>query len=131
NEPDVLRSRASTLLNTITTQKVACPMTIVQKLRSIDQKPKNELSAMPVMIPGSAIGSTKMNDTACCPKNLWRESANAASEPRISATAVAVRPALTESQRASRTSWSCHASENHLVVKPGMGQLWMFDALNA
>src|SRR5262245_12801735 len=102
----------------MTTQNVAWPITIVQKLNWMDQNPKNELSAMPVMIPGSAIGRTKTNETADWPKNLWRERANAASEPSTNATAVAVRPAFTESQRASRTSSSCHAAENHFVVNP-------------
>src|SRR5262245_59704254 len=106
-------------------------MTIVQKLSSMDQKPKNEFRAIPVMIPGSAIGRTKTKDTAFCPKNLWRESAKAAREPRTRANAVAVRPALTDSQSASRTSSSCQAAENHCVVKPGIGQLWIFEELNA
>src|SRR5262245_10691128 len=106
-------------------------MMIVQKLRSTDQKPKNEFKAIPVMIPGRASGRTNTNETASCPKNLWRESANAASEPRTSAIAVAVRPALTDSQSASRTSSSRQASPNHFVVKPGMGQLWMFEELKA
>src|SRR5262245_14720709 len=106
-------------------------MTIVQKLRSIDQKPKNEFRAIPVMIPGRAIGRTNTNETALCPKNLCRESAKAARDPRTSATAVAVSPALTESQSAPWTSSSCHAAENHFVVNPGIGQLWMFEELNA
>ena len=43
-------------------------MTIVQKLRPISQKTKKELSAMPVMMPGSAIGITVTKDTASRPK---------------------------------------------------------------
>ena len=38
---------------------------------------------------------------------------------------------LTESQIASRTSCECHATLNQCVVKPGIGQLWTFDSLNA
>src|SRR5215470_4991143 len=92
---------------------------------------KHEFSARPVMIPGSAIGSTKTNEIELRPKNLARESPNAASDPSTSASAVASRLARNESQSAPRTSSSCHASENHFVVKPGIGQLWIFDELNA
>ena len=83
------------------------------------------------MIPGSAIGRMKRNEIESRPKNLARERPNAASEPRTSATAVAKSPARSDSQSASRTSSSFQASENHFVVKPGIGQLWMFDELKA
>src|SRR6476659_2511493 len=115
----------------ITTQKVAWPITIVQSEKLTPQMTKNEFNASPVMIPGSAIGRMKRNEIESRPKNLARARPKAASEPSTSATAVARNPARSESQRASRTSWSCHASENHFVVKPGIGQLWMVDELNA
>ena len=83
------------------------------------------------MIPGSAIGRMKRNEIESRPKNRARASPNEASVPSTSATAVAKRPARSESQSAVRTSSSFHASENHFVVKPGIGQLWMFDELNA
>jgi hypothetical protein len=44
---------------------------------------------------------------------------------------VADNPALSESTREDLTSLSCQATENHLMVKPAIGQLWMFDVLNA
>src|SRR5436309_11447314 len=92
---------------------------------------KNEFRAIPVMIPGSAIGSTSRNDTDSRPKKRKRAIANAAAEPSTSALAVASSAARTESQIASRTSWACHATPNQCVVRPGMGQLCTFDLLNA
>ena len=73
----------------------------------------------------------KRNEIESRPKNRARERPNAASEPSTSATAVAKRPARSDSQSASRTSSSFQASENHFVVKPGIGQLWMFEELKA
>ena len=95
------------------------------------RKVKNEFRDMPVMIPGRAIGRTSRNETDSRPKNLKRAIANAAAEPSTSAVPVASRPARTESQIASRTSWECQATRNHFVVKPGIGQLCTFDLLNA
>ena len=92
---------------------------------------KNELSAIPVMIPGRAIGSTSRNETDSRPKKRKRAMANAAAEPSTSATPVARRPARTESQIASRTSPLRHATPNQCVVKPVIGQLCTFDLLNA
>ena len=45
--------------------------------------------------------------------------------------AVAATPALTDRARALRTSGSCQATENHFSEYPAMGQLSMFDRLNA
>ena len=106
-------------------------MTIVQSEKLTPQRTKNELSARPVMIPGSAIGSTKRNETESRPKKRERERPNAASDPSTSATAVARSPARSDNQRAVRTSSSFHASVNHFVVNPGIGQLWMFEELKA
>ena len=83
------------------------------------------------MIPGSAIGSTNRNEIESRPKNRERARPNAASDPSTSATAVARSPARSDSQSAVRTSSSFHAWWNHFVVKPGIGQLWMFEELNA
>src|SRR5438067_2754247 len=92
---------------------------------------KNEFSAIPVMIPGRASGRTSTKDTASRPKNRKRCTANAAAEPRRSAIALASNPAFTDSSNADRTCGSCHVDENHRVVHPGIGQLWMLDVLNA
>ena len=56
----IRRSRASTLLKTTTMQNVACPMiTVQQPERRRRRTVRNaEFSAMPVTMPGSAIGRT-------------------------------------------------------------------------
>src|SRR3954451_1985408 len=95
------------------------------------QKVKNELRAMPVMIPGSAIGSTTRNDTASRPKKRKRLTPNAAAEPSTTATVVATSAARTDSHSASRMPWSSNVFENHLVDRPEIGQPWTFDGLNA
>ncbi len=115
----------------MTMQNVACPITIVQSDRLMWPKMKNEFSAMPVTIPGSAIGSTSRNVTDSRPKKRKRASANAAMEPSTSATDVASTAARTDSQMALRTSGEFHATQNHFVVKPVIGQLCTFDALKA
>src|SRR5450756_3236605 len=102
-------------------QNVAWPTMIVQIDRVTPPKLKNSFSAMPVMMPGRARGSTKRRLTASRPKNEARLIAKAAQEPRTSAMAVAARPAWTESSRAVRTLGSFHVAPNHLVVRPGMG----------
>src|SRR5207245_9582450 len=57
SEEEVRRSRASTLLYTITMQKVAWPITMVQSENAIWLKPKNELNGMRVMMPDRASGA--------------------------------------------------------------------------
>ncbi len=92
---------------------------------------KYEFSAMPVMIPGSAIGSTSRNEIDSRPKKRKRCTPNDAIDPRMSATTVASTPALSESQSAVCMSALWIAGENHFVVRPGIGQLWTFDSLKA
>src|SRR6202158_2384899 len=108
-------------------QNVAWPTMIVHRERVTPPKLKNAFRAMPVMMPGSARGNTKRRLTVSRPKNDARLIAKAAHEPRTSAMAGAARPACTESSKAVRTFGSFHVSPNHLVVRPGMGQLSMFD----
>ena len=79
-------------------------------------------SAMPVTMPGSAIGSTMRIDTASRPKNRYRATANDAIVPSTSATAVAPSPALTEAASASRAPGLCHARFHHSKVSPLGGQ---------
>src|SRR2546423_8659990 len=115
-------------------QNVACPITIVHKdgvMWWTGLLEKKELSAIPVTTPGSAIGSKSRKVIASRPKNRNRLTAVAAAVPSSSAIAVAKPAAFNESTSASRASWSCHAVPNHLVLKPAIGQLWMFDELNA
>src|SRR5215472_7631113 len=112
-------------------QNVACPMTMVSVPSWMPVKEKNEFSAIPVMIPGSAIGSTSRNEMASRPKkrNLCR--AKATAEPSSLARTVATSPTRTDSRNARRTCGSCHARLNQCGVKPVMGHVWMFDGLNA
>ncbi len=53
----------------MTTQKVAWPTMIVNNPRSTPNVRNVELRAMPVTIPGSAIGRITTNDTVSRPKN--------------------------------------------------------------
>src|SRR5436190_19432742 len=112
-------------------QKLAWPITIVQSDRSRWLKVKNEFRAIPVMIPGSAIGSTRRNDTDSRPEKRKRASAKAAAEPSSSAAPVARAPASSESLTAVLTAAACQATWNQCAVNPGIGQLCTFDLLNA
>src|SRR6266581_7242021 len=112
-------------------QNVAWPITIVHSESAIPPVTKNEFSAIPVMIPGSAIGSTTTNETTSRPKKRKRSTAKASAEPSSMAIAVAANPALTESSSEARTSGFRQVSENHLSDNPGIGQLWMLEGLNA
>src|SRR4051794_32304849 len=115
-------------------QKVVWPITIVQSdgvRLCTGLLLKNELRAMPVTTPGSAIGRTSRNVTASRPKKRKRLTAAAAAVPRTTATAVARAAVFNDSTSASRASWFCHAVWNHLVLNPAIGQLWMFDELKA
>ena len=60
----VRRSRATTLLNTTTMQNVEWPIMIVHTPNGCSNVLMPERSAMPVMMPGKAIGRTRRNDTA-------------------------------------------------------------------
>ena len=96
-------------------QKVAWPMMIVHIDSVMLPKAKNELSAMPVTMPGSARGSTRRNDTTSRPKKRNRCTAKAAADPSRSATPVAASPTFVDSHSAVRTSESCQATANHLT----------------
>src|SRR5690242_4079345 len=104
-------------------QKVACPTTIVSSERLTLLNVKNELSAIPVMIPGSAIGNTRNSETASRPKKRKRATANG--------MPVAISPARTDSHSAWRISALCQVEANHLVDSPGSGQLCTLLELNA
>src|SRR2546423_3457381 len=115
-------------------QKVACPITIVQSdglMWYTGLFEKNELSAIPVTTPGSAIGSTSRKLIASRPKKRKRLTAAAAIVPRTSATSVASPAAFNDRKSASRASWFSQAARNHFVLNPAIGQLWMFEELKA
>src|ERR1041385_5575380 len=112
-------------------ENVGWPTMIVNRDRKIPLKLKKALRETPVMIPGSASGSTNSRLTTSRPKNWERCTANAAHEPSTRAIAVAPSAAWTESQSEDLTFSSFQVAPNHLVVSPGMGQLSMIDVLNA
>src|SRR6266498_4600905 len=115
-------------------QNVECPITIVQSdgvrwWTGLFEK--NELSAIPVTTPGSAIGRTSRNVIVSRPKKRNRLTAVAAAVPSTSAIAVAMPAAFSDRTSALRASSLCQAAWNHLVLNPAMGQLWMLEELNA
>src|ERR671931_1615384 len=112
-------------------QKVAWPTTIVHSDRLSPLKAKKAFRAMPVMIPGSASGSTTTNETTSRPKKRKRCTAKAAAEPSSRAMAVAASHALMDSSSELRTSGLRQVSGNHLSDRLVIGQLWMFEGLNA
>ena len=61
--------RAATLLNTITMQNVAWATASVAADSSMPSRANPELRAMPVTMPGRAIGSTMMRFRELRPKN--------------------------------------------------------------
>src|SRR5688500_4283869 len=72
--------------------------------------------AMPVTIPGSAIGSTMSRDTVTRPKNRNPCTANASIVPRPRAVAVAAWPAATDVSSAGRAPVLAHAAGHGRVV---------------
>jgi hypothetical protein len=105
-------------------------VTIVQVESVMWPAMKAELSAMPVTIPGRAIGSTSRNEIVSRPKKRKRATPKAAIEPSASAIPVAVSPTRTESHSDVRTS-DVQAAWNQCVVKLVMGQLSTFEVLKA
>ena len=94
-------------------------------------KEKKEFSAIPVMMPGRASGSTSRSEMASRPKNANLNSAYATAEPSSRASTVATSPTRIDSRNALRTWGSCQATPNQCSEKPEMGQLSMFEGLNA
>ena len=92
---------------------------------------KVSLSAIPVTIPGSAIGSTTRNEMVSRPKKLNRVTASEARLPSTSAIAVAASPTLIEVMKASWAPWFSIAFGNHSVVRLGGGHSSVTPPLNA
>src|SRR6266850_776512 len=122
-EPDVRRKRAITLLYTITTQNVAWPATIVIVENEMSARLIAERNAIPVTIPGSAIGRITRYETVSLPKKRERATAAAARLPRTSANRVERRATTIESRIASQMAWLSRATPNHFVVRPGGGNV--------
>src|SRR5262245_5306107 len=102
-------------------QKVAWPSTMVQNENSRSMMLKADLSAMPVMMPGNAIGSTNRSEIASRPKKRARASAAAAQVPSSSANTVATAATLSDKVSAAQISGRAAAMANHRVVRPGGG----------
>src|SRR3712207_7740050 len=90
----------------------------------IRQPPKSTLfpyttlfRSIPVMMPGNAIGRMINSETASRPKNRVRQTAAAASEPRISATTVDVSATRTDKPRRSEEHTSELQSRQYLVCR--------------
>ena len=82
---------------------------------------KNEFRAIPVTMPGRAIGRMSTSEKSWLPKNRNRCTANAAAVPRTSAIPVAIRPTRIESHIASRISVLSQAVRNHFVENDVIG----------
>ena len=89
-----------------------------------------DCSAIPVTMPGSAIGRITSTLITRLPKKSKRVSASASSAPSASAIAVAPSPAFTDVNSASRGPWACAPSSHHSVVNDGGGQPKVRSALN-
>ena len=118
------RRRAITLLKTVTMQNVACAITTVQIDSGMPMIVRKKLfSAMPVMMPGSAIGRMISRLIASRPKNSNRCSAIEMSVPSTSEMTVAMIATCTLVSTASRAPALSNAFPHHSSVKPGGGQV--------
>ncbi|MCY1455369.1 hypothetical protein D9M71_725000 [compost metagenome] len=82
-----------------------------------------ESRAIPVMMPGRAMGRISISEMLSLPKKSRRYSAPAARVPRIMAISVATAAIFTDSTMASSTSLRWAAMKNHFRVKPCNGKL--------
>src|ERR1041384_120553 len=105
----------------MTVQNVACPATIVNTDGSMPPIFIAASNAMPVTMPGSAMGSTNNTVNESFAGNFARASANAASVPRISAMTVAQAATPSDNVSDCQMSARSNARENHLSVNPGGG----------
>src|SRR5450631_3764320 len=125
NDRPVRRNRAATLLNTTTMQKVAWPSTTVSRPNEMPSgfsTVRNaEFSAMPVTIPGSAIGRMTTRLSESRPNQRKSTSATENIEPSTIAIAVAPSPALTLVSTALRTPSLMSALCHHDNVQPRGG----------
>ena len=82
-------------------------------------------NAIPVTMPGKAIGSNNRKEMDSRPKKLLRYTAAAANVPKIRAAAVATLATCNDNVRERQRSARCNATPNHLVVKPGNGKVYV------
>src|SRR5690349_11125711 len=105
----------------MTMQNVVWPATIVQKDASSPPSFMAASSAMPVMIPGSAMGNTNSSVSASLAGKRALASANAASVPRIMASVVAQAATASDSDSDCQMSACSKATLNQCTVRPGGG----------
>ena len=83
------------------------------------------------MIPGSAIGSTNRNETESRPKKRERATAERRERPEHERDAGREKAGAERQPERVAHLLVVPRRWNHFVVKPGIGQLWMFEELNA
>ena len=94
---------------------------MVQKLNGISIVWYAERSAMPVTMPGSAMGKMSSSEIASRPKNRVRARPAAASVPSTMASAVDTSATRNDRPIAVHTSSRSQAAANHFVVRAGGG----------
>src|SRR4051812_27158391 len=109
----------------MTMQNVAWPATMVQNDGSMAPSFMAASSAMPVTMPGNAIGSANRTVSESLPKKRARASANAASVPSSTASIVAHAATRTDNHMAGQMSERANAAPNHLSVSPGGGNWYV------
>src|SRR5688572_16089962 len=105
----------------MTVQNVAWPATIVRNDGSMRQVFMAANKAMPVMMPGKAMGNTNSTVSESLAGKLARASAKAASVPRTRAIRVAHAATDSESVSDCQMSDRANATSNQCQVSPGGG----------
>src|SRR5512143_758424 len=101
-------------------------MTMVRKLNGTFIKPIAERSAMPVMMPGSAIGRMTRNEIASRPKKWKRLTAAAANVPNTMAMAVAKSATSNDIVNGPQISGrAVKATRNQSRVRAGGGKVYV------
>ncbi len=96
---------------------------MVKKVKPPKKLVNTLFSAIPVTMPGNAIGRTNISEITSRPKKLYRAIAAAAKEPKIRAIIVASVAVKTDNRIASFTPELDAALAHHIVVNPVGGQL--------
>ena len=112
-------------------QNVAWPTMIARTPRGSPTVANVVLRAMPVTMPGSAIGKIRTKDTTSRPKKACRATASAASDPSTRAIAVAPRATAIDVRNASRRPVLATASSSHFSDSEVGGQADVPVSLNA
>ena len=112
-------------------QNVAWPMTIASIPSGRPVVANVVLRAIPVTMPGSAIGKITTNETTSRPKNRCRATASAASDPSRRAISVAPSATTIEVRKASRRPVFAIAISTHFRDSEVGGQAEVPLSLNA